>query len=410
MNGFSSKAVHGAIHKKDPNGALRFPLYDTAAFEVAAARDLELAFEGKKPLHTYSRITNPTVDDFEQRIRVLTDAFGVIAVSSGMAAITETVIALAEAGANIITSSFLFGNTCSLFEKTLKRWGLETRYSDMAKPESIVPLIDDKTRLIFLEVITNPQLEVANIAGVTSIAAEHNVPVVLDGTLTTPFLFKSKDAGVAIEIISSTKYITGGATSIGGLIIDNGIFNWKKNKNLADEALKSGPGALLVRLRREVHRNCGSCMSPHTAWLQTLGLETLALRIERSSTNALAVAEFLAGSEKIRAVNYPGYEKTKSFEIAKRQFNGKYGGLLTFELNSKEECFKFMDSLAMIRRATNINDNKTLIIHPASTIFCDYSEDERNKMLVNDQLIRLSVGIEDKEDLIADLQKGLDAL
>jgi O-acetylhomoserine (thiol)-lyase len=327
-----------------------------------------------------------------------------------MAAITETVIVLAEAGANIITSPFLFGNTCSLFEKTLKRWGLETRYADMTKPESIKSLIDDKTRLIFLEVITNPQLEVADIAKVTAIAAELNLPVVLDGTLTTPFLFKSKDSGVAVEIISSTKYITGGATSIGGLIIDNGVFNWKKNKNIADEALKSGPGALLVLLRREVHRNCGSCMSPHTAWLQTLGLETLALRIERSSTNAFAVAEFLTAAEKIHSVNYPGLSNSVSFKIAKRQFKNGCGGLLTFELNSKEECFKFMDSLAMIRRATNINDNKTLIIHPASTIFCDYSEDERNKMLVNDRLIRLSVGIEDKEDIIADLQKGLDAL
>ncbi len=410
MNGFSSKAVHGNIQKKDQHGALRFPLYDSAAFEVATARDLELAFEGRKPLHTYSRITNPTVDDFEQRIKKLTDAFGVIAISSGMAAVTETVIALAEAGANIITSPFLFGNTFSLFEKTLKRWGLETRYADMTKPETIRHMIDDKTRLIFLEVVTNPQLEVADISKVTAIAGEHGLPVVLDGTLTTPFLFKSRDAGVAVEIISSTKYITGGATSIGGLIIDNGVFCWKKNRNLADEEVKSGPGAFLVRLRREVHRNCGSCMSPHTAWLQTLGLETLALRIERSSANAMAVAEFLASAEKIRIVNYPGLSNSGSFEIAKRQFGERYGGLLTFELNSKEECFKFMDSLTMIRRATNINDNKTLIIHPASTIFCDYSEAERNKMLVNDRLIRLSVGIEDKEDIVADLQKGLDAL
>jgi O-acetylhomoserine (thiol)-lyase len=410
VNGFSSKAIHGVISKKDQHGSLRYPLYDTAAFEAATAHDLELAFEGKKPLHTYSRITNPTVDDFEQRIRVLTDAFGVIAVSSGMAAITETILTLAETGSNIITSPFLFGNTSSLFEKTLKRWGLEVQYASMTDPVTIEHLINDKTRLIFLEVITNPQLEIADIAKISEIAHKHAIPVVLDGTLTTPFLFKSKDSGVAVEIISSTKYISGGATSIGGLIIDNGVFNWKNNKNLADEAVKSGPGAFIVRLRREVHRNCGSCISPHTAWLQTLGLETLALRVDKSSANALSVAEYLNLSKKVRNVNYPGLKGSICHETAKQQFKNRYGGLLTFELESKSLCFRFMDNLAMIRRATNLNDNKTLIIHPASTIFCDCTDVQREKMNINDRMIRLSVGIEDSEDIIADLQRGLDSL
>ena len=170
MNGFSSKAIHGAILKKDAHGALRFPLYDNAAFEVGTSRDLELAFEGKRPAHAYSRITNPTVEDFEQKVRLLADAFGVVAVSSGMAAITETIIALAESGSNIITSPFLFGNTVSLFEMTLKRWGLEVRRADMTDPPSLAPVIDNRTRLVFLEVITNPQLEVADLSAIVDVA------------------------------------------------------------------------------------------------------------------------------------------------------------------------------------------------------------------------------------------------
>jgi O-acetylhomoserine (thiol)-lyase len=410
MNGFSSKAIHGALLKKDVHGALRFPLYDNAAFEVGNSRDLELALEGKKPGHAYSRITNPTVEDFEQRVRLLSNAFGVVAVSSGMAAITETTMALAETGSNIITSPFLFGNTVSLFETTFARWGLEVRHADMTEASSLESVIDGRTRFIFLEVITNPQLQIADVSRIADIAAGHNVPVVLDGTLTTPYLFRSRDAGVAVEIISSTKYMSGGATSIGGVIIDNGIFDWQKTPALFVEAEKVGPGALIMRLCREIHRNVGSCLSPHNAWLQSLGLETLSLRIDKSSANAMAVAHFLKTQKRVLTVNYPGLKSSRYHDIANRQFNGKFSGLLTFELNSKDECFRFMDNLVMIRRATNINDNKSLILHPASTIFVDYPAPQREQMQVNERLLRLSVGIEDLEDIITDIQQGLDKL
>jgi len=411
MRGFSSKAIHGApTLKKDPNGSLRAPVYDTAAFEIGSSHDLELAFEGKKPSHTYSRISNPTVEEFEQKIRLITDAFGVVAVSSGMAAIAEITIALTEAGSNIITTPFLFGNTLSLFEKTLKRWGLEVRYANMANPSYIDAQIDEKTAFIFLEAITNPQLEIADIAEIVRIADKHNIPVVLDGTLTTPYLFHSKKAGIAVEILSSTKYISGGATSIGGLIIDNGTFDWRKNSSMEKEALKAGPGALIMRLRREINRNLGSCLSPHNAWLQSLGLETLALRINQSGSNAFKIAQSLNEHKKVSNVNYPGLPSSPFHEIAKKQFGNKFGGILTFELKDKQECFHFMDSLAMIKRATNINDNKTLIIHPASTIFADHSSADRERMCVNDRMIRLSSGIEDVEDIIEDIEQGLEKL
>ncbi len=410
MSGFSTRAVHGAVSGRDIHGALRLPVYDSVAFEFESSRDLELAFAGKKQAHAYSRITNPTVDELEQRVRALSDAFGVVAVSSGMAAITNTILCLARSGSNIVVSRRLFSHTKSLFEQTFGRWGLETRFIDITRPEIIVNSIDENTACVFLEVISNPQLEVADVKAICEIGSSRNVPIVLDGTLTTPFLFKSKEYGVSIELISSTKYISGGATSVGGLIIDNGIFDWRKSAVLSDTARHVGQGAFIMRLRREVYRNTGACLSPHNAWLQTLGLETLSLRIDKSSRNALAIAQYLQSAPKVLSVNYPGLETSPWYSIASKQFSNGFGGLLTFEFSNKEESFRYMDSLKLIRKATNLNDNKTLIIHPASTIFADYNAEERLQMGISDGLIRLSVGIEDVEDLIDDLKQGLNSL
>ncbi len=410
MKGFSSKAIHCRTLKKDTHGALRVPLYENVAFEFEKARDIQFAFEGRSLGHSYTRISNPTVEDLEQRVQILTDARGVVAVSSGMAAITEVVLTLAEAGANIISTKFLFGNSYSLFEHTLKPWGLEVTYLDMAKSESLEKAITGKTRAIFLESITNPQLQVVDIAQICRIAAAHHIPVVLDGTVTTPYLFRSKDFGVAVEVLSSTKYMSGGATTVGGLIIDNGNQDWSKCPRLEKAALKYGPFALLAHLRREVHRNLGACMAPHNAYQQSLGLETMALRIDRSCENALAVARFLAGEPSVKGVNYPGLETSPYHSIAQKQFGGKFGGILTFSLTDRGQCYKFMDSLALIRRATNINDNKTLILHPASTIFCEYGSEEKEALGVPENMLRLAVGIEDAEDILEDLKNGLEAL
>ncbi len=406
MKGFATKAIHGGIRKKDVHGALRTPIYDNVAFEFATSRSLQLAFEGKALGHSYTRISNPTVEDFEERVRLLTDATGVVAVSSGMAAIANVILVLAEAGSNIVSSRYLFGNTYSLFEHTLKPWGLEVRYSDMTKTETIKKKINEKTRAIFLETITNPQMEVADIAQITKLATTAGIPVVLDGTLTTPYLFKSKDYGVAVEVISSTKYISGGATTVGGLIIDNGNQDWNICPKLKQAARQYGPFALIALLRREAYRNLGSCLSPHNAYQQSLGLETLDLRIEKSCANALAIARFLEKRPEARSVNYPGLASSLGHETAVRQFGNRFGSILTFELADKDTCFRFMDSLSLVRRATNINDNKTLILHPASTIFCEYTDEEKNRLGVPASMLRLAVGIEDSGDIIDDLREG----
>jgi len=264
--------------------------------------------------------------------------------------------------------------------------------------------------IIFLETITNPQLEIADIKALSEVARRNKILLVADTTITPPYLFDSREFGVDIEVLSSTKYISGGATSVGGLIIDNGTFDWLNNDKLKEDAKKQGPHTLVVKLKREVYRNLGACLSPHNAYLQSLGLETLALRADKSCSNTLTLAEYLEKQPEINNVNYPGLKSSKYNDISRIQFPNGAGALLTFTLDSKEDCFKFINQLRVIRRATNLNDNKTLILHPASTIFCEYSTELREEMGVSDTLIRLAVGIEDIEDLVDDITQAMEVL
>ena len=408
QQGLTTKALHTKQARKDAHGSIHTPVYDNASFEFETAEDLELAFQGKKPSHMYSRISNPTIEAFELKVRNITNAKGVLANSSGMAAISNTIMSVVGQGENIITSNHVFGNTYSLFETTLKQWGLETKYADMTNIKDVEKLIDDKTRVIFLETITNPQLEVANLAKLGELAKKHEILLIVDSTVTPlSYFIDAKKLGIHIEVISSTKYISGGATSVGGIIVDYGNFKWKNNPHLADYAKKFGPFALLTKLRKESYRNMGACLSPHNAFLQSIGLETMALRVEKSCANSLAIAKFLEKHPSVESVNYPGLECSQFYDISKEQFGDKFGALLTFNLKSKEECFKFMNRLKLIRRATNLNDNRSLIIHPSSTIFVEFSDELKNRMGVYDNLIRLAVGIEDIEDLIEEIEQGL---
>lgn len=407
---FITKILHHPFLKEDPHGSLHMPVYENVAFEFKSAEELELAFQRKKPAHSYSRITNPTVEAFEQQIKAVTDAVGVVALSSGMAAIANVLLAVAGQGDNIVTSKHLFGNTYSLLMSTLKDWGLETRFTDLTQLDGIGKLIDDRTRAVFFETVTNPQLEVVDIRAIADLAHARNVLVIADTTLTPPYAFHSIDFGVDIDVLSSTKYISGGATTVGGLIIDNGTYDWRKHPRFADDAQQFGPFTLINRLRRKVYRNLGACLSPHNAFMQSIGLETLPLRIDVSCLNALKIAKFLENEPRVQSVNYPGLEKSRFFKICQKQFGTRPGGLLTFDLDSKEACFRFMNKLKIIRRATNLNDNRTLILHPASTIFCEYDPALKKEMGVRETMLRLSVGIEAPEDIIADIKSALGEL
>lgn len=409
-NGFTTRIIHTPYAREDAHHALHQPIYSNAAFDFESAEQMELAFQGRLPVHAYSRISNPTVENFELRIKQITGALNVTALSSGMAAVSNAIFMLASSGSNIIASKHLFGNTYVFFESTIKDFGIETRFCDLTNNEEVKANIDENTVAIFVETITNPQLEVVDLKSLSDTAHALNVPFIADSTLTPPNVFSAKDFGIDIEIISSTKCISGGGTSVGGLIVDYGTFNWSKSKKLASYAKRFGPYAFNYKLRREIFRNLGACLSPFAAFLQSLGLETLQLRFEKAANNCRELAEFLISLPEIKQVNYPGIKGTEFYEISEKQFGKFPGAMLTFDFSTREECFNFMNKLELIRRATNVYDNKTLILHPASTIYCDFDQEKKESLHVSDTMLRLSLGIEDIEDLKNDLIQAISKL
>ncbi len=407
FQGFSTKVIHTDYAKADVHNALQMPIYSNAAFEFESAEQMEEAFQGRRPDHSYSRISNPTVENFENRIRSITGALSVTALSSGMAAISNVFLAIAQTGSNIVTSKHLFGNTYSFFVSTLYAFGVETRFCDLTNVEEVSKNIDENTVAIFFETITNPQLEIVDIEKLSLVGKNHRIPLIADSTLTPPNIFKASGLGVNIEVISSTKIISGGATSIGGLILDYGTFDWNHSKKLAELTRKFGPFAFNAKLRKEIQRNIGACLSPYHAYLQSLGLETLALRFDKAGSNCQLLAEYLQTEPRIKQVNYPGLKTSAFHEIGKKQFGNYPGAMLTFNFGTREESFEFLNKLKIISRATNIYDNRSLIIHAASTIFCEFSRETRENMGIPDTLLRLSVGIEDINDLIDDIHSAL---
>lgn len=407
IRGFTTRAIHGSPERQGVANPLRFPIYENVSFDFDSSEEIEKAFRGESPSHTYTRVSNPTVGELERRITLLCGSLGTVAVSSGMAAIATTIMAIARQGENIITSPYLFGNTHSLFEQTLRPWGLQTRYADLHDEAAVEALIDGSTRAIFVESIANPQMEVCDLAALARIANAHDLLLILDNTVTTPYLCRSIDAGVHLEVVSATKYLSGGGTCVGGLIIDNGNYDWTAHPAYAGDYAKHGPWTFLARLRRGIYRNLGPCLSPHNAYLLSLGLETLALRVDRSCASALAIARALEGDRRVDGTGYPGLPGHPRHDVAARQFAGGFGGILTFALRDRDACFRFMDRLRLIRRATNINDNKTLVLHPGSTIFCEYTCAEKEALGVRENMLRLSVGIEDVEDLWYDIDQAL---
>jgi O-acetylhomoserine (thiol)-lyase len=405
--GFTTRIIHNPYAKEDINRALIQPIYSNATFDFESAEQMELAFQGRFPAHSYSRISNPTVENLELRVKEITGSLNVTALSSGMAAISNTILLLASAGSNIIISRYLFGNTYLLITSTMKEYGIESRFCDLNNTAEVIKAIDSKTIAVFVETITNPQLEVVDLLKLSAAAHDNNVPLLADSTLTPPNVFRAKELGVDIEIISSTKCFSGGATSTGGLIVDYGSFDWGKSTKLAPLAKRFGPMAFNYKLRREIFRNFGSCMSPFAAYFQSLGLETLQLRFEKAVSNCVEIARLLTGLPEVRKVNYPGIKGSAYYEVSRRQFGDFPGALLTFDLESREACFAFMNRLNIIKRATNLYDNKTLIIHPASTIYCDFDAAELMSLSVNDTTLRLSAGIEDTEDLKNDILEAI---
>jgi O-acetylhomoserine (thiol)-lyase len=303
--GFTTRIIHSGYVKKDAHNALQMPIYSNASFEFGTAEQMEQAFLGKSPEHTYSRISNPTVENFERRVRMITGSLNTTALSSGMAAISNVFFTIASSGSNIVTSKHLFGNTYVFFKNNLSTFGVEVRFCDLTNEEEVSKYTDSNTCALFFETITNPQLEVADIRKLSRIAESRHIPLIADSTITPMNIFRALDYGVDIEVISSTKIISGGANSIGGLIIDYGRFDWSHSKAMNAWAKRFGPFAFNAKLRKEVFRNLGACMSPYTAYLQSLGMETLKLRFDKASANCHSLAQHMKRSSKKQKVTIP---------------------------------------------------------------------------------------------------------
>ncbi|MDE6447954.1 MAG: PLP-dependent aspartate aminotransferase family protein [Muribaculaceae bacterium] len=386
----NTSAIHSPFPRPDAYGALAMPVYHCLAYEFPDHQAMIDSFTQVSDDPDYSRVTNPTVIHLEQMVRRLTGATDVVAFTSGMAAISAAVMAVAGAGRRVVTSRHLFGNTYLLLTRTLARFGVETVLADLTDPEEVRRVVNDRTCCIYLETITNPQMEVADIRALADIAHAAGAALLADTTM-IPFIYTDARAlGVDVEILSSTKYISGGATSLGGLVIDYGT--------CPDMARN---------LRKDMLMNLGGYMTPHAAYMQTLGMETLSTRYEAQERNAMAVATALSQRPEVK-VCYPGLPDNPYHELAARQFGGHFGAMLTLTLPSQEACFRMIDALKLVRRATNLFDNRSLAIHPASTIFGTIDADTRRAMDVSELLIRLSIGLENPADVIADLNQALD--
>ena len=407
---YETKVLTTKYQKPDAYGALSMPVYYTAAFEFPSAKAMNDAFCGRSMAPSYARIANPTVTYLEERVRQITGAQSVTALNTGMAAIHYALTAVSASGLNIVASKHLFGNSVSLIRDTLGCFGVEARFVDFTDTQEVVSQIDDKTCALFFEIITNPQLFVADIKALSEIAHKAGVPLIADTTIVPFSSFHANEYGVDIEVVSSTKYISGGGTGLGGLLIDYGTFDWSQHPSPALQARTKRVGrklAFTARVKTELVTNLGALMTPQVAYMETLGLDSLDMRYRRQSETTLWLARQCQHLSGITRVNYTGLEDNPFYELSTAQFGSLPGAVFTIDLESKDAAFAFIDKLQIIRRATNLFDRKSLAIHPASTIFGLFTPEQCAEMSVPDTTVRLSIGLEDGEDLLEDIKQSL---
>lgn len=422
---FDTIAVHGGYSPDPTTKAVAVPIYQTVAYAFDNAQHGADLFDLKVPGNIYTRIMNPTQDVLEKRLAALEGGLASLALASGQAAVTYSILTIAEAGDNIISSSALYGGTYNLFAHTLPQYGIEVRFADYRKPESFAPLIDAKTKAVFVESLGNPQGNVTDFSRIADIAHRAGVPLIVDNTVPTPYLCRPIAHGADIVVHSLTKYLGGHGTSLGGAIVDSGKFPWAEHKQrfrrlnepdvsyhgvVYTEAL--GPAAYIGRARVVPLRNTGAAISPFNAFLILQGIETLSLRMDRISESAQKVASFLKSHEKVAWVNYAGLSDHADHALVKKYLSGKASGLLTFGLKgpnaeARQRGARFLDALQLFTRLVNIGDVRSLATHPASTTHRQLTPEELSKAGVSEDAVRLSIGIEYADDLLADLEQAL---
>ena len=418
-----SLALHHGYESEATTKAAAVPIYQTTSYTFDDTQHGADLFDLKVAGNIYTRIMNPTTDVLEQRLAEMEGGIAGLGLASGMAAITYAIQCITEVGTNIVSTSQLYGGTYNLFAHTMPKQGVEVRFASHDDYEGMEALIDDKTRAVFCESIGNPAGNVVDIQKLAELAHKHGVPLIVDNTVATPFLCKPIDFGADIVVHSLTKYIGGHGTTVGGIIIDSGKFDWVANKErfpmlnepdpsyhgvVYTEAL--GPAAFIGRCRVVPLRNTGSALSPHSAFLILQGLETLGLRMERHCENALKVAHFLQDHPKVSWVNYAGLPDSPYNPVCQKICGGHASGILSFGVEGgKEAGGRFIDALQMILRLVNIGDAKSLACHPASTTHRQLSPEELKSAGVSEDLVRISVGIEHVDDIVNDIRQALDA-
>ncbi|MHC5060720.1 MAG: O-acetylhomoserine aminocarboxypropyltransferase/cysteine synthase family protein [Planctomycetota bacterium] len=403
-------AIHGGFEGDLNTGTSTPPIYQTVSYKYRTAKELADVYAGRGPGYIYTRIANPTTYALERRLGQLEGGLGCIATASGMAAITTVVTGLLRTGDELVASSGIFGGTLSLFLNTLGRFGIKTTLVDAAQSSQFARAINNNTKLIFIETIGNPRMDVADIPTVAQIARNANIPLIVDNTTTTPFLIKPKEFGADIVVHSTSKFINGHGTAIGGAIIDTGNYDWSGGvfEDIKRLSQKAGDLAFLAHLRNLIYRDLGGCAAPVNSFLMMQGLETLSARMQIHCANALCLADYLNGHDNVRWVNYPGLADSKFYDRTKKLFGGCGGGVLTFGLGDRKKAFKFIDSLNLAKNMANLGDAKTMVLHPASTIFHEFSDEAKKQMDVTGDMVRVSVGIEDFEDIKNDFEQAIE--
>ena len=417
--GFETLQVHAGQVPDPTTGARAVPIYQTTSFVFKDADEAADFFQLKKPGNVYARIMNPTEDVFEKRIAALEGGSAGLATASGLAAILYAILNVANTGDNIVSASTLYGGTYELFSVTLKKLGIDVTFVDPDDPENIRKAIKDNTKAVYAETIGNPRINVLDIEAVAKIAHENKIPLIVDNTFGTPYLVKPIDWGADVVVHSATKFIGGHGTTIGGVIVDGGKFDWRASGKFPDFTTPDesygglvyadqGPTAFATKARVQLLRNTGATLSPQSAFYFLNGLESLSLRVERHVENTRKVVKFLSKHPKVSWINYPELEGSPYRELAKKYFPKGAGSIFTFGIKGGFEAGKkFINSVKLFSLLANVADAKSLVIHPASTTHAELNAEQQKAAGVTPDLIRLSIGVESIDDIIYDLDQAL---
>ena len=422
--GFNTLALHAGAEIDETNSR-GIPLYRTSSYVFKSTTHAADLFALKEPGNMYTRMMNPTHGVLEERMAALEGGAAALALASGTAATFYAVINICGHGDEVVSANSLYGGTYTMFDSILPELGIKTKFENPLYPDNFEKVINEHTRMLFTEVIGNPVLDVANIRAISEIAHKHHIPLVVDSTFTTPYLFRPLEHGADVIIHSLTKWLGGHGTGIGGIVVDSGKFDWTDRKfrlfnepdasyhglRYAHDLGDLNPLAFITRMRLVPLRNLGACISPDNAWMFLQGIETLPLRMQRHCDNAMAVARYLTDHPAVKWVRYPGLEQDPAYKTASQQFENGFGGMVVFGIKGGRKAGEtFINNLELISHLANVGDAKSLAIHPASTTHSQLSEDQQREGGITPDLIRLSVGIESIEDIQGDLSQALESV